>query len=157
LRRLRGMGTQADNQPLSAPKLNVVFLDQARDPFDCLNILCLGLAACNLRNARRVRRDRYGTPPSVISAGLASRFGFLSGRSISSYEGTWVLSDQDSNAAPQTVQTASPVCGTRTSLPCVDTRRRNCIEQLSPSLGICASSACTNPPVTSTGTSRTLQ
>ena len=54
------------------------------------------------------------------------------GRSISSYVGTWVLSDHDSNAAPQTVQTASPT-EPRTSLPCVCTRRRNCIEQLSPS------------------------
>jgi len=39
--------------------------------------------------------------------------GFLSGRSTSSYEGTWVLSHHDSSAAPQTVQTASPVCGTK--------------------------------------------
>jgi hypothetical protein len=39
--------------------------------------------------------------------------GFLSGRSISSYVGTWVLSRHDSRAAPQTVQTASPVCGTK--------------------------------------------
>ena len=39
--------------------------------------------------------------------------GFLSGRAIGSYVGTWVLSDHDSNAAPQTVQTASPVCGTK--------------------------------------------
>src|ERR1700726_4079803 len=35
------------------------------------------------------------------------------GRSISSYVGTWVLSRHDSSAAPQTVQTASPVCGTK--------------------------------------------
>jgi hypothetical protein len=27
--------------------------------------------------------------------------------------GTWVLSDHDSSAAPQTVQIASPVCGTK--------------------------------------------
>jgi hypothetical protein len=38
---------------------------------------------------------------------------FLAGRSISSYDGTWVLSDQDSSATPQIVQTASPVCGTK--------------------------------------------
>jgi len=44
---------------------------------------------------------------------VVSHAGFLSGRSISSYEGTWVLSDHDSSAAPQTVQTASPVCGTK--------------------------------------------
>src|SRR5207244_13562298 len=42
-----------------------------------------------------------------------SQFGFLAGRSISSYEGTWVVSDQDSRAAPQIAQTASPVCGTK--------------------------------------------
>ena len=36
-----------------------------------------------------------------------------SGRLISSNEGTWVLFHHDSSAAPQTVQTASPVCGTK--------------------------------------------
>ena len=65
--------------------------------------------------------------------GLASHSGFLSGRSISSYLGTWVLSNQDSSAAPQTVQIAPPYAAPRTSLQCVDTQRRNCIEQLSPS------------------------
>jgi hypothetical protein len=45
--------------------------------------------------------------------GVANHTGFLSGRSISSYKGTWVLSHHDSSAAPQTVQTASPVCGTK--------------------------------------------
>src|SRR5712664_1017309 len=34
-------------------------------------------------------------------------------RSISSCVGTWLLSSHDSRAAPQTVQTASPVCGTK--------------------------------------------
>jgi hypothetical protein len=32
---------------------------------------------------------------------------------MSSYVGTWLLSSHDSRAAPQTVQTASPVCGTK--------------------------------------------
>src|SRR5882672_4776741 len=63
---------------------------------------------------RRNIDDRLGELVGVPRAfGVASHSGFLSGRSISSYEGTWVLSDQDSNAAPQTVQTASPVCGTK--------------------------------------------
>ena len=44
---------------------------------------------------------------------MASHAGFLSGRLISSYEGTWVLFHHDSSAAPQTVQTASPVCGAK--------------------------------------------
>jgi len=39
--------------------------------------------------------------------------GFPSGRLISSNEGTWVLFHHDSSAAPQTVQIASPVCGTK--------------------------------------------
>jgi hypothetical protein len=43
----------------------------------------------------------------------ASHAGFLSGRLTSSNEGTWVLFHHDSSAAPQTVQTASPVCGTK--------------------------------------------
>jgi len=32
---------------------------------------------------------------------------------MSSYLGTWVFSSHDSRAAPQTVQTTSPVCGTK--------------------------------------------
>ena len=44
-----------------------------------------------------------------------------------------MLSNHNSSAAPQTAQIASPVCGTKNFLQCVCTRRRNCIEQLSPS------------------------
>ena len=44
---------------------------------------------------------------------MASHAGFLSGRLISSNEGTWVLFHHDSSAAPQTAQAASPVCGTK--------------------------------------------
>src|SRR6266403_3100907 len=50
---------------------------------------------------------------STSPLGAASHSGFLSGRSISSYVGTWPLFHHDSSAAPQTVQTASPVCGTK--------------------------------------------
>ena len=39
--------------------------------------------------------------------------GFLSGRLTSSNVGTCVLSNQDSNVAPQTLQDAWPVCGTK--------------------------------------------
>ena len=55
------------------------------------------------------------TPPAAgpRAFGLASHTGFLSGRLISSNEGTWVLFHHDSRAAPHTVQTASPVCGTK--------------------------------------------
>jgi hypothetical protein len=45
--------------------------------------------------------------------GVASHTGFPSGRLTSSNEGTWVLSHHDSSIAPQTVQTALPVCGTK--------------------------------------------
>ena len=41
---------------------------------------------------------------------MACHVGFLSGRLISSNEGTWVLFHHDSSAAPQT---ASPVCGAK--------------------------------------------
>jgi len=37
--RLRRSGTQVDNQPLSAPKLNVIGFDKALGLFDCLNII----------------------------------------------------------------------------------------------------------------------
>jgi len=56
---------------------------------------------------------------------------FSIGRSTISYVGTWVLSDHDSSAAPQ--RSRHPYAVPRTSLQCVCTRRRNCIEQLSPS------------------------
>src|SRR6266481_6656559 len=39
--------------------------------------------------------------------------GFRSGRLTSSNVATWVLSNQDSNVAPQTLQETWPVCGTR--------------------------------------------
>jgi hypothetical protein len=47
------------------------------------------------------------------SDGSASVGGLPSGRLTSSNEGMWVLVHHDSSAAPQTVQTASPVCGTK--------------------------------------------
>jgi hypothetical protein len=46
--------------------------------------------------------------------------GFPSGRLTSSNEGTWVLFHHDSSAAPQTVQTALPVCGTDGKLSSVE-------------------------------------
>jgi hypothetical protein len=91
---------------------------------------------------RRIRLMRF---PSAAKTGIgeprvpvpmtlgASHSSFLSGRSISSYVGTWVLFHHDSSAAPQTVQTASPVCGTKNFCSVRLYQRRNCIEQLSPS------------------------
>jgi hypothetical protein len=38
MRRLRS-GTQPDNEPLAAPKLNVIGVDKALGFFDCLNII----------------------------------------------------------------------------------------------------------------------
>jgi hypothetical protein len=49
---------------------------------------------------------------SPTDAAYFGRFS-VTGRSVSSYVGTWVVSDHDSSAAPQTMQTASPVCGTK--------------------------------------------
>ena len=65
--------------------------------------------ACGKRGAE-VRPDFCCPHPPPRSRGRWS-FRLLSGRSISSYEATWVLSDHDSSAAPQTLQIASPVCG----------------------------------------------
>jgi hypothetical protein len=65
--------------------------------------------------ARQAERLQ-ATPIRVVvprALGVASHTGFLSGRLTSSNEGTWVLFHHDSSAAPQTVQTASPVCGTK--------------------------------------------
>ena len=57
------------------------------------------------------RRRQAGLPHPPPRSRGRWLFRLLSGRSISSYEGTWVLSDHDSSATPQTVQIASPVCG----------------------------------------------
>src|SRR6266849_5971484 len=47
------------------------------------------------------------------SDGSASVGGLPPGRLTSSNEGMWVLVHHDSSAAPQTMQTASPVCSTK--------------------------------------------
>jgi hypothetical protein len=58
--------------------------------------------------------DGFGELAGVPRAfGVASHTGFPSGRLTSSNEGTWVPFHHDSSAAPQTVQTASPVCGSK--------------------------------------------
>jgi len=49
-------------------------------------------------------------PPRPLGRAHA---GFLYGRLTSSNVGTCVLSNQDSNVAPQTLQDAWPVCGTK--------------------------------------------
>jgi hypothetical protein len=65
-------------------------------------------------SARRYIDDRLGKLVGVPRAlGVASHSGFLSGCLISSNEGTWMLSHHASSAAPQTVQTAPPVCGNK--------------------------------------------
>src|SRR5882724_12753786 len=51
--------------------------------------------------------------PIPRALGVASHSGFLSGCLISSNEGTWMFSHHASSAAPQTVQTAPPVCGNK--------------------------------------------
>src|SRR6266404_6676485 len=53
--------------------------------------------------------------------------GFRSGRLTSSNVATWVLSNQDSNVAPQTLQETWPVCGTKNfvSVRSYSARNRN--------------------------------
>jgi hypothetical protein len=67
-----------------------------------------------------------------------------------------VFSDQDSNAAPQIVQTASSVCGTKNFSPIrlysALQIAMNCRHPWNMRQG-----RLHNPPVTSTGTSRALQ
>jgi hypothetical protein len=71
---------------------------------------------CVLVRDPPIQRGKLGrlqaTPIKVVprTFGVTSHAGFLSGRLISSNEGTWVLFHHDSSAAPQT---ASPVCGTK--------------------------------------------
>src|SRR6266702_1168200 len=68
----------------------------------------------DLRAGTRTGRETQSlsvTHPRAF--GAPSHSGFVSGRSISSYVGIWVLFHHDSSAAPQTTQTASPVCGTK--------------------------------------------
>jgi len=58
--------------------------------------------------------------------------GFLSGRLTSSNAGTCVLSNQDSNVAPQTLQDSGRCAVPRILFQCVCTQRRNRIGRLSP-------------------------
>ena len=76
-----------------------------------LNALTSNQSNCNVR---------LTDPPGFwlercqfCAEGSASVGGLRSGRLTSSNEGMWVLFHHDSSAAPQTVQTASPVCGTK--------------------------------------------
>src|SRR5712671_6866318 len=57
----------------------------------------------------------FSTPPQWAALRPLGRVhaGFLSGRLTSSNAGTCVLSNHDSNVAPQTLQDAWPVCGTK--------------------------------------------
>jgi hypothetical protein len=61
--------------------------------------------SCNEANSSWVNGDAAAIPRICA--------GFPSGHLTSSNEGTWVLFHHDSSAALQTVQTASPVCGTK--------------------------------------------
>ena len=72
------------------------------------------------------------TPIKVVprTFGVASHAGFLSGRLISSNEGTWVLFHHNSGADPS--RPRHPYAVPRTLFQYVCTRRRNCIGQLSP-------------------------
>ena len=74
-----------------------------------------GVTRSVLMNANEViiHRQQRNRVARAFQRFVWHQVGFLSGRSISSYVGTWVLSSHDSSAAPQTVQTASPVCGTK--------------------------------------------
>jgi hypothetical protein len=77
-------------------------------------ILMISFATISVRGSSRSLTQRVCNAAGTKSGALGQcHFNFLSGRSISSYVGTWVLSRHDSRAAPQTVQTASPVCGTK--------------------------------------------
>ena len=59
---------------------------------------------------RATKMGRYSDILRIWAYGGPVQVGFPSGRLTSSNEGTWV---HDSSAAPQTVQTALPVCGTK--------------------------------------------
>jgi hypothetical protein len=75
-----------------------------RPAIDTLERLHMELGGQIVENRQRydqLRRPYFGRRGSSV------------GRSISSYVGTWVLFHHDSSAAPQTVQTASPVCGAK--------------------------------------------
>ena len=85
---------------------------------------------------QQINGNRSGTKTlrsrSWVLQRRVSYSGFLA-RSISSYDGMWVFSDQDSSATPQIVQTASPVCGTKNFSSVRLYSARICIERLSPS------------------------
>lgn len=73
------------------------------------------------RSFRSRKRERPSAPAANAIQPSSSRsrwekdgqVGFPSGRLTGSNVGTWVASDRDSNVAPQILQDAWPVCGTR--------------------------------------------
>ena len=69
---------------------------------------------------------------------MACHAGFLSGRLISSNEGTWVLCHHDSSAAPQT---ASPVCGAKNFVSVRLYSAPQLLRTIVAILGICAGTA----------------
>ena len=84
--------------------------DAAIGSFPCSSGAGSGSGFCLSRDIHNGFGELVGVPGAF---GVASHTGFLSGRLTSSNEGTWVLFHHDSSAAPQTMQTASPVCGTK--------------------------------------------
>jgi hypothetical protein len=59
--------------------------------------------------------------------GDVSRNIFSSGRLIGWNAATWMLSNQDSDTAPQASEDVRPVCGIKNFASAHRTRRRNCI------------------------------
>ena len=76
-------------------------------------LLPMSSASFSLRSAPFRKYSIAFIESYQVSTVAASHAGFPSGHLTSSNEGTWVLFHHDSSAAPQTVQTASPVCGTK--------------------------------------------
>ena len=73
-----------------------------------------GSGFCPSRDIHNGFGELVGVPGAFgVASHTGFLSGFLSGRLIGSNDGTWVLFHHDSSAAPQTMQTASPVCGTK--------------------------------------------
>src|SRR6266853_5480679 len=92
----------------------------SRSPPDnsCMYPSLISRSLCSAGIARCIKplaQSRNETNSSWVNGGAGAipriSAGFPSGRLTSSNVATWVLSNQDSNTAPQTSQDTSPVCG----------------------------------------------
>ena len=115
---LRAFGVVVGHSPSTILSLPA-FVSRSPPDNSCMYPSWISRSLCSTGIARCVKplaQSRNETNSSWVNGGGAGAIPRIcanssSGRLISSNVATWVLSNQDSNVAPQTSQDARPVCG----------------------------------------------